>query len=568
MRFLKNGFAERSNIPDYDIVEEGDLFEAPDSIPEEPISTVDPLSAALRMISCGEVSSQGLCDLPDLDLGSLQSGQQLLDKAFYECEKDLMMKSAMMESPLSEVLDIKNISVVTTGINENQDMQKSLDFGSDYGMRRAFSEGDIQRKLGTVHFQSPLDRIIVNCTSEDRREKLSRYRNEKSRRNFGHKIKVKLIQSWKQTPPYADETLEMVLADETGEKIHASCPRSQMFRTQRTVKFGEWGVIENFKVSAVGKGKFRPTTDYKKISNGSQDVNILIDILGQPYDISPVQLIQVKDEDRKRIQFRMRDMRFAKIGNFRGEIQITNPFDTSLLDMNPTVAEAVDFRKRLEHDPLPLALANKKDEKREIINVADDWDDIGITKISELLEITEENMRPDSRLGQMANRINIVMNTDQNQDVSTAAVPLRSIFSRVIHEIDSSPSSIPSPVNQSINTPDNTTPKTVCLFGVDLMSKTTSQSPLNRSCLTSLPSSMNPISNQSSFQNKHSKRSRILPRSALNDITNISTSLATPDDGTRFDPSYNAPEEEIAFEDGTYDGDGDLDFDCSSQEST
>lgn len=62
--------------------------------------------------------------------------------------------------------------------------------------------------------------------------------------------------------------------------------------------------------------------------------------------------------------------------------------------------------------------------------------------------------------------------------------------------------------------------------------------------------SINPISNQSSVQNKHSKRARILPRSALNDITNISTSLAAPDDGTRFDPSYNAPEEEIAFEDG------------------
>ncbi|KAJ4911398.1 CCT motif family protein [Raphanus sativus] len=214
---MRNGFAERSNLPEYDIGEEGDLFNAPDSILEEPILTVDPLSAALTMISCGEDSSQGLCDLPDLDLGSFQSDQQLLDNAFYECEQDLMMKSATMESPLSEVLDVKNISVVTTGINESQDMQKSvssgklrsmdwshaqqeavvvqnfpgfaqLDFGSDYRMRRAFSEGDIQ-KLGTGHFQSPLDMIIVSCTSEDRREKLSRYRNKKSRRNFGRKIK-------------------------------------------------------------------------------------------------------------------------------------------------------------------------------------------------------------------------------------------------------------------------------------------------------------------------------------------------------------------------------------------
>lgn len=170
-----NTFVESLNIPEYDIGEEGDLFKAPDPILAEPILAVDPLSAALTMISCGEDTSQGLCELPDLDLGSLQSGQQLLDKAFYECEQDLMMKSAM-ESPFSDVLDIKNISVVPTTIDENQEMQKSvssgnlssmdwsqaqqetvviqnfpdfspMDFGSFYGMRRAFSEGDIQVRI-------------------------------------------------------------------------------------------------------------------------------------------------------------------------------------------------------------------------------------------------------------------------------------------------------------------------------------------------------------------------------------------------------------------------------------
>ncbi|KAF8083945.1 hypothetical protein N665_0743s0005 [Sinapis alba] len=186
---MRNCFTERSNLAEYDIGEEGDLFNAPDSILEEPILAVDdPLSAALTMISCGEDSSQGLCELPDLDLGSFQSGQQLLDKAFYE----------------SEVL---YISVVTTGINESVSsgnlssmdwshaqkeavmVQNCPDFGSDYGMRRAFSEGDIEKLGGIGHFQSPLDRVIVSCTSEDQREKLSRYRNKKSRRNFGRKIK-------------------------------------------------------------------------------------------------------------------------------------------------------------------------------------------------------------------------------------------------------------------------------------------------------------------------------------------------------------------------------------------
>ncbi|KAJ4907568.1 CCT motif family protein [Raphanus sativus] len=213
---MKNAFAKSTNISEYDIGEEGDLFKAPDPILEEPILAVDPLSAALTMISRGDDSSQGLCELPDL--GSLQSGQELLDKAFYECEQDLMMKSAM-ESRFSDVLDVKNISIVTTAIDENQDLQKSvslenlssmdwsqharqkeavvvqnfpdfaqLDYDSVFGMRRAFSEGDIQ-KLGTCHFQSPLDMVIVSCTSDDRREKLSRYRNKKSRRNFGRKIK-------------------------------------------------------------------------------------------------------------------------------------------------------------------------------------------------------------------------------------------------------------------------------------------------------------------------------------------------------------------------------------------
>lgn len=137
-----------------------------------------------------------------------------------------------------------------------------------------------------------------------------------------------------------------------------------MFRTERNLRIGEWAVIENFKVSSVGKGKFRPTNnqykmtitgdsvysksdhqddsifltlaDYENILKGLQDVNILIgicfyvflyyklhlidvstnenafsilDIIGQQYDISDVQIIQVKGEDRKRVQFRMRDLR-------------------------------------------------------------------------------------------------------------------------------------------------------------------------------------------------------------------------------------------------------------------
>ncbi|CAG7861466.1 unnamed protein product [Brassica rapa] len=51
----------------------------------------------------------------------------------------------------------------------------------------------------------------------------------------------------------------MVLADKTvSHKIHASCNRSHMFLIQRDLMIGKWRVIENFKVSGVGKGKYSP----------------------------------------------------------------------------------------------------------------------------------------------------------------------------------------------------------------------------------------------------------------------------------------------------------------------
>ncbi|KAJ6376095.1 hypothetical protein OIU77_000965 [Salix suchowensis] len=67
-----------------------------------------------------------------------------------------------------------------------------IDFENAYGMRRAYSDGDI-KTLGngnTSLICSHLDRpLIINCSAEGRQEKLSRYRNKKTKRNFGRKIK-------------------------------------------------------------------------------------------------------------------------------------------------------------------------------------------------------------------------------------------------------------------------------------------------------------------------------------------------------------------------------------------
>ncbi|XWS37978.1 hypothetical protein CRYUN_Cryun19dG0090800 [Craigia yunnanensis] len=210
-----DNLVQTSTISEYELGGEGDMFKAPEPIIEEPIVSLNPMTAAISLISCDEdvITSQGL---EAADIESIQN-EQLLE-VLYECEKELMAQEAI-ETPLSEVLDIK-LPVVRTDENQNQEnkipcdvqFQKSvrsgclssmewirgipgMDFGSVYGMRRAFSEGDIKTlgngNMTVIH--SPLEQplIVSSCSTEDRREKLSRYRNKKTKRNFGRKIKVK-----------------------------------------------------------------------------------------------------------------------------------------------------------------------------------------------------------------------------------------------------------------------------------------------------------------------------------------------------------------------------------------
>ncbi|CAN6916923.1 unnamed protein product [Brassica oleracea] len=75
------------------------------------------------------------------------------------------------------------------------------------------------------------------------------------------RIQVKCLHSWKQNTPFAGDTFEMVLADQWGNKIHATGKRSLMQRIQRVFPIDSWGVIEHVTVTPAG-GQYR-TTNYK-----------------------------------------------------------------------------------------------------------------------------------------------------------------------------------------------------------------------------------------------------------------------------------------------------------------
>lgn len=216
---------QTSTILEYDLGGEGDLFKAPEPIIELPLVGLVPMASGISMISCGEdvISPQ---TLKATDIESIEN-EQFLSEVFYECKKDILAKDGT-ETPLSEIMNIKipvekadenpfaGEQLLSQGqfpksvsseslssmdwvngpqIGPNFLTFPGMDFGAVYGMRRAFSEGDIKTLAnGNVSFiHSPLgqqqQQILSNCTNEDRMQKLSRYRNKKTKRNFGRKIK-------------------------------------------------------------------------------------------------------------------------------------------------------------------------------------------------------------------------------------------------------------------------------------------------------------------------------------------------------------------------------------------
>ncbi|KAL6503882.1 hypothetical protein OROGR_025805 [Orobanche gracilis] len=219
-------------ILDYNLGEEGDLFKAPEPVIQEPFMGLDPMTAVISMISSGD----DVIPAQSLAFSDIGSGQ-LVSEVFYECIKDLLAKEGK-ETLLSEVLDIKipmletdekfdvdeaslvegsfrksvSLSCLRSMDSVHESPQRAVrfldfpvsDIGGVYGMRRAFSEGDVKTlgngDVNLIQSGTRLPKSISTRTSEERKEKLSRYWNKKSKRNFGRKIKIRLQEGSSRQP--------------------------------------------------------------------------------------------------------------------------------------------------------------------------------------------------------------------------------------------------------------------------------------------------------------------------------------------------------------------------------
>ncbi|CAA7016460.1 unnamed protein product [Microthlaspi erraticum] len=138
------------------------------------------------------------------------------------------------------------------------------------------------------------------------------------------RVRVKVLHSWRQYVGQAGETMEFVLADEHGGKIHAAAKKKDIGRISKDLKVGEWRVLDNFQV-AHATGQFRPTNSKWKmtmtlntkvstcsVKNDSQFLElipirtimdgglnhcILIDFIGQVLNVQEIQTVPVQGKE-------------------------------------------------------------------------------------------------------------------------------------------------------------------------------------------------------------------------------------------------------------------------------
>ncbi|KAF8105843.1 hypothetical protein N665_0153s0004 [Sinapis alba] len=272
----------------------------------------------------------------------------------------------------------------------------------------------------------------------------------------GWKVHVKVLHTWKQYNAVHGDTLEMVLTDENGCKIHASCKKTYMESKGRLLPVGTWRQIQNFTLSP-STGMYRATdhpfkmcivqtttiTRSPLLNEGMflslVDFQSVLDVLGQVMDLGDLETIQCSGKPRMKVEFTLRDIklaflnniycyinvyqvdlndvkkmytlyegcskdeewkpicliRFAKIGRFRGELQITNAFEASQLLINPDIPETAAFKQMIVDENKSLALWESRDERLDLEEVKsiqdkrDKWLLLPKKTIQEVLESTQ-----------------------------------------------------------------------------------------------------------------------------------------------------------------------------------
>ncbi|XP_048599211.1 replication protein A 70 kDa DNA-binding subunit A-like [Brassica napus] len=244
-------------------------------------------------------------------------------------------------------------------------------------------------------------------------------------------IKVKVIRLWKQYSAAGGETMEMVLIDSNGDRIHASVKKELVAQFEPALKQGYRKILLNFALTqSVGSYRtskhaykigFLSTTrvrycddwtdnvpefspvKYREVLEGAMNPDYLVDVIGQVVEVSNVEVVAVNGKDTNKIALQLRDsvddrltvvlwgkfandiddaiqgsngqsvifvLRFGKIKVWKDEYSISNAYNVSDIFVNPTSAEAHAFIEMLPKDNMSLSIV-EANPNRAISGVSD-----------------------------------------------------------------------------------------------------------------------------------------------------------------------------------------------------
>ncbi|KAF3489720.1 hypothetical protein F2Q69_00052800 [Brassica cretica] len=135
--------------------------------------------------------------------------------------------------------------------------------------------------------------------------------------------------------------------------------------------------------------------DCANIINGLHDTCFLIDVIGEVLDFGGLQNVHCARKEVIKVEFTLRDInnhrihccifgnlaeilteavkqpnngdicliRYAKISKYKGELQDSNAFDTSLVLINPDVKEAQSLKQMFHGDANAVDLYQHKNDK-------------------------------------------------------------------------------------------------------------------------------------------------------------------------------------------------------------
>ncbi|KAG2288493.1 hypothetical protein Bca52824_048097 [Brassica carinata] len=147
--------------------------------------------------------------------------------------------------------------------------------------------------------------------------------NDIKPRKTACRIQLKIIHTWRHFMKDVGESLELILCDANGTKIHASCNKTYIAEVAKHVRVGVWRNIDRFSVSGAafnGNTKITDSTyrdenmflnlvDFKTIESGLLNPNFLIDVIGQVQDLGDLETIGCNGgKQRQKLEFTLVDI--------------------------------------------------------------------------------------------------------------------------------------------------------------------------------------------------------------------------------------------------------------------